>query len=189
MLRRQGADVKTDPTVTALRAVNLFSGLDERTLSRIAQQTKPYRLRAGESVIDEDASGRFGRLYTVVSGTAEARVHDEAVATFGPGDYFGEMSVLDGSPPVRASWRRATWRHSGCRRGTCARSFGKSPTSRCTSSTRWFPGRPRTKQCSTDDPSPGQSWIHTVERSGSRFSPQIRSITGFATRMHPCDAG
>jgi CRP/FNR family transcriptional regulator len=78
--------------------VNLFSGLDDRTLSRIAQQTKPYRFGAGESVIDEDASGRFGRLYTVVSGTAEARVHDETVATFGPGDYFGEMSVLDGSP-------------------------------------------------------------------------------------------
>jgi CRP/FNR family transcriptional regulator len=78
--------------------VNLFSGLDDRTLSRIAQQTKSYRFGAGESVIDEDASGRFGRLYTVVSGTAEARVHDETVATFGPGDYFGEMSVLDGSP-------------------------------------------------------------------------------------------
>jgi CRP-like cAMP-binding protein len=78
--------------------VSLFSGLDDRTLSRIAQQTKPYQFRAGESVIDEDASGRFGRLYTVVSGTAEARVRDEPLATFGPGDYFGEMSVLDGSP-------------------------------------------------------------------------------------------
>jgi CRP/FNR family cyclic AMP-dependent transcriptional regulator len=90
--------VKEDPTVTALRAVSLFAGLDDRTLSRIAQQTKPYQFRSGESVIDEDASGRFGRLYTVVSGTAEARVRDEPVATFGPGDYFGEMSVLDGSP-------------------------------------------------------------------------------------------
>jgi CRP/FNR family cyclic AMP-dependent transcriptional regulator len=90
--------VKTDPTMTALRAVSLFSGLDDRTLSRIAQQTKPYRFVAGEAVIDEDASGRFGRLYTVVSGSAEARVRDESVATFGPGDYFGEMSVLDGSP-------------------------------------------------------------------------------------------
>jgi CRP-like cAMP-binding protein len=76
----------------------LFSGLDDRTLNRIAQQTKPYRFAAGESVIDEDASGRFGRLYTVVSGTAEVRVRDATVARFGPGDYFGEMSVLDGSP-------------------------------------------------------------------------------------------
>jgi CRP-like cAMP-binding protein len=49
-------------------------------------------------VIDADASGRFGRLYIVVSGTADAIVGDAVVATFGPGDYFGEMSVLDGSP-------------------------------------------------------------------------------------------
>jgi CRP-like cAMP-binding protein len=87
-----------DSAVTALRGVGLFAGLDDKTLGRIAQQTKPYHFREGESVIDADSSGRFGRLYTVVSGSAEARIHDESVATFGPGDHFGEMSVLDGSP-------------------------------------------------------------------------------------------
>lgn len=87
-----------DSAVTALRGVGLFAGLDDKTLARIAQQTKPYHFNAGESVIDADASGRFGRLYTVVSGTAEAQINDEAVARFGPGDHFGEMSVLDGSP-------------------------------------------------------------------------------------------
>ncbi len=87
-----------DSAVTALREVGLFAGLDDKTLGRIAQQTKPYHFSAGESVIDADSSGRFGRLYTVVSGSAEARINDEPVATFGPGDYFGEMSVLDGSP-------------------------------------------------------------------------------------------
>jgi CRP-like cAMP-binding protein len=86
-----------DSAVTALRGVGLFAGLDDKTLGRIAQQTKPYHFREGESVIDADSSGRFGRLYTVVSGSAEARIHDESVATFGPGDHFGEMSVLDGS--------------------------------------------------------------------------------------------
>ncbi len=87
-----------DSAVTALRGVGLFAGLDDKTLGRIAQQTKPYHFTEGESVIDADASGRFGRLYTVVSGTAEAQINGEAVATFGPGDHFGEMSVLDGSP-------------------------------------------------------------------------------------------
>jgi CRP-like cAMP-binding protein len=87
-----------DSAVTALRGVSLFAGLDDKTLARIAQQTKPYHFKAGESVIDADASGRFGRLYTVVSGSAEAQINDEPVATFGPGDHFGEMSVLDGSP-------------------------------------------------------------------------------------------
>jgi CRP-like cAMP-binding protein len=89
---------KDDRVVSALRTVSLFEGLDDDALERIADQTKTFSFRAGESVIDADSSGRFGRLYAVVSGTAEARVHDRVVATFGPGDYFGEMSVLDGSP-------------------------------------------------------------------------------------------
>ena len=87
-----------DSVVTALRGVGLFAGLDDKTLGRIAQQTKSYHFSAGEAVIDADSSGRFGRLYTVVSGSAEARINGESVATFGPGDHFGEMSVLDGSP-------------------------------------------------------------------------------------------
>lgn len=84
--------------VAALKNISLFRTLDEASLANIAQQMKTYRFAAGTSVIDEDASGRFGRLYSVVSGTAEARVHGEPVATFGPGDVFGEMSVLDGNP-------------------------------------------------------------------------------------------
>jgi len=91
--------MKVDPkVVAALKNVSLFKALDESSLASIAQQMKTYRFAAGASVIDEEASGKFGRLYSVVSGTAEARVHDEPVATFGPGDSFGEMSVLDGRP-------------------------------------------------------------------------------------------
>jgi CRP/FNR family transcriptional regulator, cyclic AMP receptor protein len=91
--------MKVDPqVVAALKNISLFKALDESSLASIAQQMKTYRFSAGTSVIDEEASGKFGRLYSVVSGTAEARVHDEVVATFGPGDSFGEMSVLDGQP-------------------------------------------------------------------------------------------
>ena len=84
--------------VAALRQIGLFRGLDDSTLASVAQQTKSSRFPAGASVIDADSSGRFGRLYSVVSGTAEARVDGEIIATFGPGDSFGEMSVLDGQP-------------------------------------------------------------------------------------------
>jgi CRP/FNR family transcriptional regulator, cyclic AMP receptor protein len=91
--------MKVDPkVVAALKNISLFKALDESSLASIAQQMKTYRFAANTSVIDEEASGKFGRLYSVVSGTAEARVQDEVVATFGPGDSFGEMSVLDGQP-------------------------------------------------------------------------------------------
>ena len=92
-------DVKIDQdVVAALRRISLFRGLDDATLASIAQQTRASHFPAGTPVIDADASGRFGRLYCVVSGTAEARLDGETIATFGPGDSFGEMSVLDGRP-------------------------------------------------------------------------------------------
>ncbi len=87
-----------DKVVALLRQISLFHGLDDSTLASIAQQTKSFHFPPGASVIDADSSGRFGRLYSVVSGTAEVRVDGEVVATFGPGDSFGEMSVLDGKP-------------------------------------------------------------------------------------------
>jgi len=91
--------VKHDDTITdALRNVRLFKGLDTAALRRIAAQTSPHSFPSGATVIDADTSGRFGRLYVIASGTAQALINDEAVATFGPNDYFGEMSVLDGSP-------------------------------------------------------------------------------------------
>ncbi|HUS41565.1 MAG TPA: cyclic nucleotide-binding domain-containing protein [Ilumatobacteraceae bacterium] len=91
--------MKHDDRVTdALANVSLFGGLDKAALRRIAAQTNTFTFRSGESVIDADSSGRFGRLYVVVSGTAEALIGDDVVAKFGTGDYFGEMSVLDGSP-------------------------------------------------------------------------------------------
>lgn len=88
----------TTKTHELLRGVKLFQGLDDETLVRISSQFKPYHFPAGSSVIAEDSSGRFGRMYVVVSGTATARVHDDVVATYGPGDSFGEMSALDGQP-------------------------------------------------------------------------------------------
>lgn len=81
-----------------LRGVKLFDGLDDEALRRISSQFKSFAFPAGSGVIAEDSSGRFGRMYVVVSGTATARVHDDVVATYGPGDSFGEMSALDGQP-------------------------------------------------------------------------------------------
>ncbi len=87
-----------DAVIDALRQVNLFRGLDDKSLRQIAEQTKAYDFAAGASVIDADASGKFGRLYMIVSGGAQAKIDDVVLAEYGPGDHFGELSVLDGSP-------------------------------------------------------------------------------------------
>ena len=57
-----------------------------------------------------------------------------------PNDYFGEMSVLDGSPGRRASSRPPISRRTGWRRGTCGHCCVRNPTSPCTSSSTWPDG-------------------------------------------------
>lgn len=49
-----------------------------------------------------DVLCRQGQLgyewFVLTAGEAEVRVHDQPVATVGPGDVVGEMSILDGGP-------------------------------------------------------------------------------------------
>jgi CRP/FNR family transcriptional regulator, cyclic AMP receptor protein len=84
--------------VAKVEAIPLFAGLTGKCSEQIAAQMKPYKFSAGEAVIVEDDGGRFGRLFVIIEGTAVATVGGREVATYGPGDSFGEMSVLDGEP-------------------------------------------------------------------------------------------
>jgi CRP/FNR family transcriptional regulator, cyclic AMP receptor protein len=119
-----------DEVVAALRRISLFHALDGSTLASIAQQITVFHFPAGSSVIDADSSGRFRRLYSVVNGTAEARVDGEVVATLGPGDSFGEMSVLDGRPRSAAVVATTDLRTLGLSSWNMRHCCGKNPRSR-----------------------------------------------------------
>lgn len=79
-----------------LRQVPLFSGLDDKALRQILDLGREVTHTAGQSVIERDHTGVGFHL--ILGGEAEVVVADTRVATFGPGDYFGEMSVLDHQP-------------------------------------------------------------------------------------------
>ena len=84
--------------VAQVQALPLFAGLTGKCIEQIAAAMKPHEFAAGAAVIVEDEGGRFGRLFMIVDGTAAATVGGHEVATYGPGDSFGELSVLDGKP-------------------------------------------------------------------------------------------
>jgi CRP-like cAMP-binding protein len=89
--------------VDALHAVPLFSELSKRDLRRLADSMHERRFSAGQEVLIEGAGG-VG-FFVVLDGRARVSVHGEDRGTLGPGDYFGEMSVIDGgdrSATVRA---------------------------------------------------------------------------------------
>jgi CRP/FNR family transcriptional regulator len=89
----------TAPDTAGLLAnVPVFADLGPAELGRIAEVTVPRRFEAGQVVFREgDASDT---CYVVSSGHARAtRSHTDGrsitLATFGPGDFFGELAMFD----------------------------------------------------------------------------------------------
>ena len=87
---------KANPTVELLRNVDLLDGLTTKELESVADVCKHAQFRDGENIVTQgDPSAR---LYIIIDGTADVFVHGAKVDAIGPGDYFGEIAVIDGQP-------------------------------------------------------------------------------------------
>ena len=81
--------------VELLKRVPLFSDLDRKELERIAASMKQRTFSAGETVTAEGSSG-VG-FFVIESGNAKVTVGGQDRRTLGPGDYFGEVALLNES--------------------------------------------------------------------------------------------
>ena len=79
-----------------LKKVPLFAGLDKRELEQIASSMRERRYGAGD-VLTQEGSGGVG-FFVVEEGEADVTVGGEARGTIGPGDYFGEIALINESP-------------------------------------------------------------------------------------------
>ena len=87
--------VKTDPT-ESLRRVPLFAGLDRKELELLAKLAREQRYEPGATIVKSGASGHG--LYIIKEGNVSVVRDGQKVASMGPGQFFGEISVLDGGP-------------------------------------------------------------------------------------------
>lgn len=78
----------------AIVHVPLFSELDTADRDAIAHLFTQQVFAPGETVAKENSEA--AAFYLIVSGTATATVHGEFRRTLGPGDYFGEIALIDG---------------------------------------------------------------------------------------------
>ena len=103
-------EATTEAEVAAARAVlaasKLFATLSEERREHLASAMRPRRYADGERVLREGDAG--SSMFLVAKGAVRlARMGDDGSPDFFPGDHFGEMSLLTGSP------RTATCRAAG----------------------------------------------------------------------------
>src|SRR6266851_1274515 len=82
----------------SLARVPLFKRLEAHELEKLAQEIDQVNYRAGETIFNEHDRG--DSLYVVETGAVRIWVVDEDVsevtlAELKPGDFFGELAVLD----------------------------------------------------------------------------------------------
>jgi CRP/FNR family transcriptional regulator len=82
--------------VELLQRVPLFADFESGELARLARSFKQRTFEAGSTVAGEGKTG--AGFFVIESGEASVSVRGQERAKMGPGDYFGEIALLNDSP-------------------------------------------------------------------------------------------
>jgi len=80
----------------ALGRAPLFAGLPKRHLKALARFSRVAEYPEGSAIVAEGAYG--SAMYVILEGRAKVIRGTRTVTRLGPGDFFGELSLLDGAP-------------------------------------------------------------------------------------------
>ena len=87
--------------IHSLRECALFAGVSDAALGEVARHLRRRRFRRNEVIFHQGDPG--DSLHIVTSGAVKvvlpsAEGEEAIIATLRPGDFFGELSLLDGAP-------------------------------------------------------------------------------------------
>jgi CRP-like cAMP-binding protein len=85
-----------DPRIALLRKVPLFGACDSKQLAFIATQVEEMDFAAGQVLCRQGESGE--EFFVIVSGTAEVKRDGRSLRQLDPGDFFGEIALIDHGP-------------------------------------------------------------------------------------------
>jgi CRP/FNR family cyclic AMP-dependent transcriptional regulator len=85
-----------DARIRHLQRVPLFTGFDEHELRRVAALARIVESPVGTVVTEIGEPGES--FFIIIDGTVAVRTPVGAGSEMHPGDFFGEMSLLDGEP-------------------------------------------------------------------------------------------
>jgi CRP-like cAMP-binding protein len=80
--------------VELIKHVPIFHGLNDKQLKSLANNFTERSFREGQELTAEGTGG--AGFFVIESGTARVSVDGQERRILGPGDYFGEIALIDG---------------------------------------------------------------------------------------------
>jgi CRP/FNR family cyclic AMP-dependent transcriptional regulator len=85
-----------DTKADALRRCPFFQGLSRNELIELAKVTEDLEVDEGKALTREGESGR--EFFVIVEGEVTVTKDGQEIRTMGPGDFFGEIALLEDTP-------------------------------------------------------------------------------------------
>ena len=86
----------SDPKVEMLKKVPLFAHCSRTSLESAAANTDEVDVESGRELIEQGQPS--DTFYVLLDGAADVAIDGKHRRTLGPGDFFGEISMLDRGP-------------------------------------------------------------------------------------------
>jgi CRP/FNR family cyclic AMP-dependent transcriptional regulator len=79
-----------------LKRTPIFANTSESSLKTMLKSAVERTVEAGKKLVEKGERGTG--FYLILEGRAEVISDSEKLAEFGPGNFFGELAVIDGAP-------------------------------------------------------------------------------------------
>ena len=79
-----------------LAQVPLFSACSKKDLQLLGRASDEVAVPSGKTLVEEGSPGH--EFFLIIDGTATVTRNGRKIATLGPGQYFGELALLDRGP-------------------------------------------------------------------------------------------
>ena len=85
-----------DVFIEHLADVPLFSACSRKDLQLVARRAEDVKVDAGKQLVTEGDTGT--EFFVIIDGNATVSHHGRKVADLGPGNFFGELALLERAP-------------------------------------------------------------------------------------------